>query len=354
MNNATLANAIEDFLDDVGARSERTRLSYRSGVNWLVTYLDEAWALNAESSTRQMTVDVLLAFPGWLSKQTYIPHSGAEASSFSAATLQLYLLATAQFAERILARQLVDYTYVDLMAIRKAYNRHTHKVTTPVSQKTPSDTVIEAVLSVIKTPPNIPADKPEKLKVQAQLTWLRNIAIIYAFITSGARVSEMAKLKVADVVQAQGQWGAWIKSKRERTRFLAFGKVAWHAIQTYLLARKDTPSQKRTAPLFCRHDKGVSLTARTPLNVRAYQRLVKDVEGAVEAQLGYPVKLTPHKFRHYFAHNFMNVIGDLTKLQAALGHSSLSTTGVYTEVGPGEVAEAVAEAEAIKRLEKTE
>lgn len=350
MPEASLANAVEDFLADVGTRSDRTRVTYRSATQWLLTYLDQEWALTGNSPARELTLDVLLGFPAWLSKQTYRPYEGAGPTHLSPASMQLYLLAAGQLAERMLIRQLVNYSYADLAQLKKAYNRHTKKTVTPMAKKTPTEEVIEAVLAVISTPPEIPPEADEKTKRQAELTWRRNIAIIYTFITSGARVSEMAGLKVADLAQAQGQWGAWITGKRGRTRFLAFGRAGWAAIQAYLQARSDTAAQKRVAPLFCRHDKGVKLTARPPLSVRAYQRLVKDVEKEVEARLGYPVKLTPHKFRHFFARNFMNIVGDLTKLQAALGHSSLSTTGVYTEIGPEEVASAVAEAEPIQRM----
>ena len=350
MPEATLANAVEDFLADVGVRSERTRITYRSAMKWLLIYLDQEWALNEESPARAVTIDALLGFPAWLAQQTYRPYEGADPLPFSPATVQLYLLGAGQLAERMLIRQLVDFSYTDLTQLKKAYNRHSQKTITPIAKKTPSEEIIETVLSVVNTPPALPAETDEKARLQARLTWLRNVAVIYTFITSGARVSEMAGLKVADLAQAQDNWGAWVAGKRGRTRFLAFGQAAWAAIQTYLQARGDTPAQKRAAPLFCRHDKGVSLAARAPLSVRAYQRLVKDIEQEAEARLGYPVKLTPHKFRHFFARNFMDAVGDLTKLQAALGHSSLSTTGVYTEVGPDKVASAVTEAEPIRRM----
>ena len=91
---------------------------------------------------------------------------------------------------------------------------------------------------------------------------------------------------------------------------------------------KDRP---RTEAVFAKADgKPIS-----PQAARAYLR------GMLE-KAGIDKKITPHKLRHTYATNLLNAGAELVDIKALLGHESIATTQIYTNVGQERMEQVVA------------
>jgi integrase/recombinase XerC len=110
-----------------------------------------------------------------------------------------------------------------------------------------------------------------------------------------------------------------ITGKGNKTRIVPLLPVAQKAVAQYLELCPFPLSPKQ--PMF-RGVKG------GPLNARNIQLLIARLRGA----LGLPETATPHALRHSFATHLLANGADLRVIQELLGHASLSTTQVYTEV----------------------
>lgn len=148
--------------------------------------------------------------------------------------------------------------------------------------------------------------------------WIRarDAAIITLLYGCGLRISEALSL---DRRQAPLAETLRIVGKGRKERLVPVLPVAREAVDTYL---KLCPFGLEPAdPLF--------VGAR---GSRLDQRRIRDVMIGARLRLGLPDSATPHALRHSFATHLLAHGGDLRAIQELLGHASLSTTQVYTEV----------------------
>jgi site-specific recombinase XerD len=132
--------------------------------------------------------------------------------------------------------------------------------------------------------------------------------------STGARVSELANLKINDVDLISGIIKVMGKGRKER--LLPLGEPALLSLKKYLDMRAD-----KNQSLFINKNNG-SLTDRgIRLIVDKYIR-----------QASTNLKVSPHTFRHSFATHLLNRGADLRSVQELLGHSSIATTQVYTHL----------------------
>jgi integrase/recombinase XerC len=148
--------------------------------------------------------------------------------------------------------------------------------------------------------------------------WLgaRDMAILLLLYGAGLRVAEAMSLtaRVLPLGQAMRVTG-----KRGKTRIVPLVPVVREAIDAYV-ALCPYPLAGEV-PLFVGAKGG-------PLNADLVRRAVS----GARARLGLPDSLTPHALRHSFATHLLARGADLRSLQELLGHASLSSTQIYTEV----------------------
>lgn len=154
----------------------------------------------------------------------------------------------------------------------------------------------------------------------ARLDWVeaRDLAVLLLLYGSGLRISEALAIVRRDAPTAQRDV-LRVVGKGRKERLTPVLPVARAAIERYL---KLCPYPLEPDHALFRGAKG------GPLSPRLIQLAVERARGA----LGLPETATPHALRHSFATHLLSAGADLRQIQELLGHASLSTTQVYTEV----------------------
>lgn len=150
---------------------------------------------------------------------------------------------------------------------------------------------------------------------------LRDKAMFELFYSSGLRLSELISLAPDDIDAADGT--VRVTGKGGKTRVVPVGRHAIRAIEAWLAQRAliTRESAGAEAAMF------LGLSGRR-LGVRAVQLRLKHWA----AKLGLDSSLHPHMLRHSFASHVLQSSGDLRAVQEMLGHASISTTQIYTQL----------------------
>lgn len=160
--------------------------------------------------------------------------------------------------------------------------------------------------------PDTRAGEPREAWVLA-----RDAAVIALLYGGGLRISEALSLTPADLPPGADQ--VTVTGKGEKTRMVPLLAPVRAAIDAY---RAACPHALPAEGALFRGVKG------GPLAARIVQQAVESMRGA----LGLPDSATPHALRHAFATHLLARGGELRAIQELLGHASLSTTQIYTEV----------------------
>ena len=201
-----------------------------------------------------------------------------------------------------------------------------------------------AALSAVRTP-KVAKTLPKPLSVntakriadtelrsgEAREPWIlaRDAAVLGLLYGSGLRVSEALGLKRKDIVSRQD--AITVTGKGNKTRMVPVLPQVSRLIADYLaLCPFELPPN---GALFVGARGG-------PLSPRIIQFAMACLRGA----LGLPDTATPHALRHSFATHLLARGGDLRAIQELLGHASLSTTQIYTEVDSERLLEVYASA----------
>ncbi len=142
----------------------------------------------------------------------------------------------------------------------------------------------------------------------------RDAAILELFYSTGMRLAELAALDVADLDSYSDTVRVFGKGGKER--LLPVGAPASAAVQRYR-----QKAGVHEGPLFL-----------SKLRRRITTQAIADIIEKYRKKSGLPVHVTPHKLRHSFATHLLDNGADLRSVQELLGHSSLSTTQIYTHV----------------------
>ena len=144
----------------------------------------------------------------------------------------------------------------------------------------------------------------------------RDIAIIELIYSSGLRVSEATNVKLEDFEDNRNFLR--VLGKGSKTRLVPVGQYANDAISAWLEKRNSIHSESKYLFLNLRGKK---------ISTRSVQERIRKIS----VIQGLP-PVNPHMLRHSFATHLLESSGDLRSIQELLGHSSLSTTQIYTKL----------------------
>lgn len=148
---------------------------------------------------------------------------------------------------------------------------------------------------------------------------VRDLALAEMLYATGIRVSELVGLDVDDV--DLGSRTAKVLGKGDKERTVPFGIPAANAVVRWLGARSALVTEASGAALFLGRRGG-----------RLGQRQAREVVDTALSGLGDTGARGPHALRHTAATHLLDGGADLRSVQELLGHSSLSTTQLYTHV----------------------
>ncbi len=149
---------------------------------------------------------------------------------------------------------------------------------------------------------------------------LRDRAMLEVLYSCGLRVTELVSLSFSQINLELG--AVRIVGKGDKERLVPLGEVARDWLLRYIKNGRDVLLKGRRSDAVFVSNRGSYMTRQT------FWHAIKKYA----AQAGIKEEISPHTLRHAFATHLVNNGADLRVVQLLLGHSSLSTTQIYTQI----------------------
>ena len=146
----------------------------------------------------------------------------------------------------------------------------------------------------------------------------RNLALIDILISSGIRIAEASEITLSDIIMADHVILIHGKGRKQRLIYISCQQT-WANLTKWLKQRSS--KENHTDKVFVNR-------YGNQLGIHGIEYIYKTVTAAA----GLQTHSTPHYLRHTFATNLLANGADLRSVQELLGHASVSTTEIYTEV----------------------
>ncbi len=158
----------------------------------------------------------------------------------------------------------------------------------------------------------------------SSLSDLRDRAILEVLFSTGLRVSELCSLNRDDIDLTHGEFS--VRGKGRKLRLVFLSESAKASLVSYTAKRQDADMA-----LFIRipRNERFELFEDLRLTPRTIQRILKkySIRAGVIGK-----KVSPHTLRHSYATDLLRNGADIRSVQALLGHSSVTTTQIYTHI----------------------
>ena len=277
-----IKDLFKEYLEYLEIEKGRSLLTIRNYKRYLSDFFDFAKIENP----KDIGDDLVRKFRLYLNRK-----QGRDGKEIKRKNQNYYLIALRGFLKFLAKKNVASYS-AEKIELAKTESHEIEII---------SDDELERLLS---------APKEDSLKS------LRDKAIIETLFSTGLRVSELCGLKRENIDFKRGEFS--VRGKGDKIRLVFLSETAKEAIKKYLDKRTDIEEA-----LFTNLNKNPSR-----LVSRSIERIIK----FYAAKAGISKKLTPHGLRHIFATDLLRGGADLRSVQTMLGHSSISTTQIYTHI----------------------
>ena len=181
-----------------------------------------------------------------------------------------------------------------------------------------------------KLPKALSVDEVTKLiesaKREGDPISLRDFAILELLYSSGGRVSEIVGVNTSDISISKTEDGdvtvLKLRGKGSKERLVPLGKFAVAAIEDYFTRTRPALAAKnsKSEPALFLNVRGKRLSRQSAWQIVLDAAVATGLEGRV----------SPHVFRHSYATHLLDGGADIRVVQELLGHSSVTTTQIYT------------------------
>lgn len=279
----SIKDLFKEYLEYLEIEKGRSLLTIRNYKHYLSDFLSFAKIENP----KEIRGDLIRKFRLYLNrKQT------KDEKEIKRKTQNYYLIALRGFL-KYLARRDIESLPAEKIELAKTESREIEII---------SDEELERLL----------LSAPEENSLKS----VRDKAILETLFSTGLRVSELCRLNRENIDFKKGEFS--VRGKGDKIRLVFLSETAKQAIKKYLDKRTDIEEA-----LFVNLNKNPSR-----LVSRSIERIIK----LRAAKAGISKKLTPHGLRHLFATDLLRGGADLRSVQTMLGHSSISTTQIYTHI----------------------
>lgn len=293
-----------DYLEIEKGRAIKTRENY-------AFYLKRFIAFAKDPAPGAVTDDLVRQYRLWLNRQ-----KDEHGQSLGRATQNYHLIALRMFL-KYLARRDIKSLAPDKIELARQTPRQVSFLDGPELER------------LLEAPTNLPLRIRGKEGVTStpDIVRLRDKAILETLFSTGLRVSELAGLRRDQLNLKKDE--LTVRGKGSKVRLVFLSEQARYWLGKYFSARKDV------SPFaFVAHDRAAAATSRQqsadsrPLTTRSVERVL-----AYYAKVaGITKNVTPHTLRHSFATDLLANGADIRSVQSLLGHSSITTTQIYTHV----------------------
>ena len=301
---SSLFSLKQDFLQYIEIEKGRSALTVRNYDHYLTRFLDFANSKSQVESPSAITEPLMREYRVFLNRHpTHKPKKGAVKSivvgTLDKKTQNYHLIALRAFFKYIRKQGIQGYD-PERIELAKTADREL-------------DLISEKELMNLLAAPDA-----------STILGSRDKAILDLFFSTGLRVSELCSLN-RDVDFTSGEIS--VKGKGGKIRVVFISAAAFSAVKKYISNRVDIDEA-----MFIDHSPRAHSRMVKEESVRLTPRSIERIVAKYAERAGIAKKCTPHVLRHSFATDLLYNGADLRTVQLMLGHASIATTQIYTNV----------------------